>query len=1000
MESFATKGGQFIVTGTVVDNDGNPFDETPVDIYINVTKEHGGLLLGNGETQDGTFQIQVQVPTNIPVGNYQVLAHAIPTGDYTDSWSDPPIVIGTETTTTLEGPDTVVVGGVASFDGSLEEKFGDPLTGQRMDLLIDDRLEAIAFTGTDGTFSFQHRFTDTGPAMVTVRFPGTDLYLPSQAEHSLRVVLRTSLTISAPRSAHMNQPVLFSGQLVDMFDRPVVSEEVLLSSAGQGELGRAVTDEEGDFALEHAFTRGGALTIRARFDGSDLYLPSSAETSIDVFIITVLTLEPPEDVDVEQPAVFSGTLTDTFDQGIAEQTISLSVDGQPVASADTDAEGRYEITVTFQEEGEYRLLAFFLGRGLYSPPRPRPRYESWCPRLSYWSCRSSAWCTTRQSLQASFRTSAETPRRDSRFPWKSTILSRSHSPPMIRATFAGEDFLRPAQVEETLRVITVDIETDVPPTLVRGETTTIGGRLTLADAPWTGETVTLLWDGQPMAEVLSQGDGTFSHELSVDPSESLDNHHLTVSVPSFQEETKVEVAVKARTSLSVAGPLEGHPDDSLTFEPTLLDDLGEPISQATILLDDHPVSAVTTNQGIATLSFQIPEEPEVERLSLAFRFEETDKYMGSLSLLGIDIVAAGGISPWIMASLVENLSLLQQAMDPSVQQLLASPQVQAILAYPVSAMQSPDPVVQQVLADPVIQQLLANPTTLQLLLNPAAQGVLGNPVVPQLLADSLVQQLLLDAESLQLVIDPRTMRLLGDPTALPVIQIPILIHRERVATGTDGDSISINEHVTTTVAGTDTELSAFPKSNVNLVVSRGDKLYLPGTEGGRTDGLALPFGVDKDAVYRTWVSAARQPLDTSYVSTERLDGLEVYVLKIDVEDLQLPALEGDPGSLVVDSNITIRVEPHSGRVVDVEDHATTVSLVSDTGRKSTLFVSDIEYTQETVDTQIEKAKENRKDLVFYGTSLPRLTIGLGTLLIVLGAFAFVQSRRTLVQSES
>jgi hypothetical protein len=88
------------------------------------------------------------------------------------------------------------------------------------------------------------------------------------------------------------------------------------------------------------------------------------------------------------------------------------------------------------------------------------------------------------------------------------------------------------------------------------------------------------------------------------------------------------------------------------------------------------------------------------------------------------------------------------------------------------------------------------------------------------------------------------------------------------------------------------------------------------------------------------------------------------------------------------------MEHRSGRVVDVEDHSTTVSLLTATGRKSTVFVSDIEYTQATVDTQIEAAKDDRKDLVFYGTSLPWLTIGLGILLIILGALAVLQSRRS------
>jgi hypothetical protein len=350
--------------------------------------------------------------------------------------------------------------------------------------------------------------------------------------------------------------------------------------------------------------------------------------------------------------------------------------------------------------------------------------------------------------------------------------------------------------------------------------------------------------------------------------------------------------------------------------------------------------------------------------------------------------------PTLLQNLVKNLGILQQASSPATQQLLASPTVQAILANPAAAAQSTDPAIKQVLASPVIQQLLANPTALQLLLNPAAQGILANPVVPRLLADPGVQKLLADPASLKLVVDPRTMRLLADPTDFPVIKVPVLIHRERAATGTEGDKIFINEQVTTTIAGTGNELAGFPKSNVNLVVERSDKVYLEGTDLGRTGGLAFPFGVEKDVVYPAWVSAARQPLDAKYVSTERVEGLEVYIFEIDVEDLAMPAQVGDYGPLVVDSNVTLRVEPRSGRVVDIEDHATTVSLLTAADRKSTLFVSDIEYTKETVDIQIDEAKADRKDLVFYGTSLPRLTIGLGILMIILGAFAFLLSRRT------
>ena len=72
--------------------------------------------------------------------------------------------------------------------------------------------------------------------------------------------------------------------------------------------------------------------------------------------------------------------------------------------------------------------------------------------------------------------------------------------------------------------------------------------------------------------------------------------------------------------------------------------------------------------------------------------------------------------------------------------------------------------------------------------------------------------------------------------------------------------------------------------------------------------------------------------------------------------------------------------------MDVEDHATTVSLISGVDIKSTVFVSDIEYTQETVDTQLKKARDDVEELRYFGTSLPRLNIIPGILFILLGAF--------------
>ena len=217
-----------------------------------------------------------------------------------------------------------------------------------------------------------------------------------------------------------------------------------------------------------------------------------------------------------------------------------------------------------------------------------------------------------------------------------TQIGSSH----IAAEFAGQGFFLPSKAGETLKIVTVAIETDVPPTLVRGEATTVGGRLTLSDSPLAGEPVSILWDGQQVAEAASQDDGAFSYHLPIDPSESLETHRLTVLVPEFQEEVELEVAVKARTSLVMAGPLEGHSDDTLEFNPTLLDDFDSPIPQSPISLDEHSISGITDEDGVATLSYQVPQEMKTGLLSFIFRFGETDQYLESEASWGVSIILA------------------------------------------------------------------------------------------------------------------------------------------------------------------------------------------------------------------------------------------------------------------------------------------------------------------------------------------------------------------------
>lgn len=69
-----------------------------------------------------------------------------------------------------------------------------------------------------------------------------------------------------------------------------------------------------------------------------------------------LSISPQEvEVGVGQSVSFGGKLLDARDNPIAGKTVHLIVDKEDVAQTVTDVGGNWQITYTFQEEGEYKV---------------------------------------------------------------------------------------------------------------------------------------------------------------------------------------------------------------------------------------------------------------------------------------------------------------------------------------------------------------------------------------------------------------------------------------------------------------------------------------------------------------------------------------------------------------------------------------------------------------------------------------------------------------------
>lgn len=340
------------------------------------------------------------------------------------------------------------------------------------------------------------------------------------------------------------------------------------------------------------------------------------------------------------------------------------------------------------------------------------------------------------------------------------------------------------------------------------------------------------------------------------------------------------------------------------------------------------------------------------------------------SLIADPTALATLTSPEVGAALA-NKDLIAFLSDPAVVQALQAPGgLQQLAAHPVGGKLLADPHVAAVIGNPAVQKLVASGAVAKLVANPAILGLFQDPGVKAAVANPMVQALLADPESLTLVLDARTQKILANPAELPVLTVPVVLHRVQKATGTDGEALLINEKVSYLHPQTKAPVPGFEPTELNLVVHRVTREYLDGSQGGRKGQFGLPFKIDTTRTYPSWVTAAGRPLDATYVGVEVVNGLNTYRHSVKVDGLDLGRADPATGlPLVFESDIVVFSEPRTGssvKVIDVE----SVSAVDKTGRKYPRFDANLTYTDETVQNLVEEASSARLTVIMAGQALP------------------------------
>ena len=370
-----SRGQAFFVRGTVHTAAGIPVSGVTVEVYVNETKEHGGTKIGTTVTRFGTFQASVEIPTEMELGSYQLLARAVANEDFYESWSDPDITVYSSSGLELTSPAEVPVDVEAVFHGKVLDDTGKGVADRQVNVTIDGRAGPPVTTSPTGTFSFSRTFSAPGGHWVAVEVKGQEYLLDNQVRLDFQVTLPTDLTLLAPALVSVNEAFTVNGELRDVRGEPLAGEYVSVSVGDDPEV-RALTDGSGAFQVDGRTDSAGEFVVQATFSGLAPTLPSEEATRLTARHMVSLSLSGPSQIDTGSGALFTGRLTSDTLSPIGDLELSIEDgEGSRLATVTTDEDGRFEYNhASFDVAGRYSLTARFPGGEFVGPRSARVNF--------------------------------------------------------------------------------------------------------------------------------------------------------------------------------------------------------------------------------------------------------------------------------------------------------------------------------------------------------------------------------------------------------------------------------------------------------------------------------------------------------------------------------------------------------------------------------------------------------------------------------------------------
>lgn len=631
----------FVVGGTVLTAGGENVNGMTVEIYINETKEHGGTKIGTTTSRFGRFEAEVQLPADMELGGYQLLARAVGNDLFYESWSDPDIKVFSGNRIELAGPAEVTLNARAVFRGRILEDSGRGVAGRELGVTFDGNAAPPVTTDASGGFTFSESFSRLGQHWVEVEIRGEEFLLDNAARLDFQVVLPTEIEVYAPGSVVIGEEFLVTGELRGA-DGAALGGKRVGVRVGRSAERSVTTDREGRFEVAGAASTAGEFTVSAGFRGEGSVLASAGTTRVEALHAVELTLEGPLRLKRGDGATFRGRVaSDTFSP---TGQVELSVEGaggeQRIAvNVGEDGTFVYEHP-SFDSTGPHTLMARFAGGALAQPASTEFAFEVLQPtvlaldgpavvrdgdgfRLTGTLHETGGSPVPNAEVQVvggeplSLTTDA-----DGTFAWDAHAVfdaGSAHDPYEstldVEVVFDGTDLLAPTRATLDVPVGTARIVVEPPGPVVRGREAVLRGTVLLGTYPVPGAALA----AGPGVAFETNDVGAFAHPYPVSADAPLGTTEVAITAPGLDADVTTPLVVKSAANLVVTPVSRVRPGRATLLQAALVDDTGAGIPHAT-LRSSQGVDAVTDEFGIASIELAAPGSEDLEGALVVFAY--------------------------------------------------------------------------------------------------------------------------------------------------------------------------------------------------------------------------------------------------------------------------------------------------------------------------------------------------------------------------------------------